>query len=61
MLATEEAIPRLHQLFSVLTDDLLDSGEILRGEPFGSRKSDRIEPELCNATITPDVNVSGFS
>jgi len=45
----------------VLTDDLLDSGEILRGEPLRSRKRNRIEPEFRNATITPDVNVSRFT
>jgi hypothetical protein len=61
MLAIEEAIPRLHQLFFVLTYDLLDAGKILRSEPLGSRKRNRIEPELRNASITPDVYVRGFS
>jgi hypothetical protein len=57
MLVTEKAIPSLHQLVFVLSDDLFDTSELLRTESSRTHKRDVSEPEFRDATVTSDVNM----
>ena len=57
MLATEKAIPSLHQLVFVLSDDLFDTNELLRTESSRPHKCDISEPVLCDATVTSNMNM----
>jgi hypothetical protein len=45
----------------VLSNNLFNPGELLSTESLRSRESHRFEPELRDATITPNVNVWRFS
>ena len=60
MLAIEKAIPGLHQLVFVLSDDLFDTSELLRTESSRPHKCDISEPVLSDATVTSNVNMWRF-
>jgi len=61
MLVAEEATPCLHQLVYVLSDGDLNPRELLSAEPLLTCERHRIEPELRDATITPDVDMRRFT
>jgi hypothetical protein len=61
MFATEKAMPGLHQLLLVFSDNLFDSSKFLSVESPGTNQGDVSEPELRNTTVPSNMDMRWFS